>query len=101
MANEINEKKIELFVVFQEKLALKMHDSDFRRDVLEPLLYSGATDESLDTVINIILEDEEIKQLVSTINDSNVKADLKILLKKLVERFSKFSFEEKTDNYIG
>ena len=96
----MDEKKIELFVVFQEKLALKMHDSDFRRDVLEPLLFYGATEESLENIVDLIMEDEEIKEIASGIKDSDLKAELKVLLKKLIERFSKFKTEA-NDDYIG
>ena len=97
----IDEKKIELFVVFQEKLALKMHDSDFRRDILEPLLLGGVTEEGLASVIDQIMEDDEVKEIASGLQVSDVKDELKILLKKLIERFSKFSAHQEEDSYIG
>ncbi len=100
MAN-FDEKKIELFVIFQEKLALKMHDSDFRRDVLEPLILSGATEESLENIVDIIMEDDELKEISSELKDTALRGELKILLKKLIERFSKFNKEDDNEMYIG
>ncbi len=95
----IDEKKIELFVVFQEKLGVLVNDRTFREEFFEPLLYSGITDESLDKIIEYIIEDEEVKQISSEIKD-DVKQDLMTLLKKLIERFTKFKTEPNND-YIG
>ena len=87
-------------MVFQEKLGILLNDKGFREAFLEPMLYSGITDEHLEKIINYILDDEEVKTLVEGMAASEVKADLKILLKKLIERFTKFK-SETSDDYIG
>ncbi len=96
----MDEKKIELFVIFQEKLGVLINDRVFREEFFEPILYSGFTDELLEKVINHVLEDEEMKTIIDGIPASEVKGDLKILLKKLIERFTKFKTET-SDDYIG
>ena len=96
----IDEKKIELFVVFQEKLGVLINDRTFREEFFEPVLYSGITDELLEKIIEHILEDEEVKSIVDGMPASEIKSDLKILLKKLIERFTKFKVEP-SDDYIG
>ncbi|MBI4163543.1 MAG: hypothetical protein HY512_01660 [Candidatus Aenigmarchaeota archaeon] len=96
----MDEKKIELFVIFQEKLGMLINDRVFREEFFEPILYSGFTDELLERVIDHILEDEEMKTTVDGIPASEVKSDLKVLLKKLIERFTKYKTEP-SDDYIG
>ncbi len=96
----MDEKKIELFVVFQEKLGVLINDKVFREEFFEPMLYSGVTDELLESVIDHVLEDEELKTIVEGMAVSEVKSDLKVLLKKLIERFTKFRVEPSED-YIG
>ena len=100
------EKKIELFVVFQEKLGMKINDSDFRREVLEPMLFNGINEENLAAVINEIQQDEEISGLITGLkekghSDESINKELKILLKTLIERFSKYAPQETGDLYIG
>ncbi len=100
------EKKIELLVVFQEKLAMKMNDSDFRREVLEPILVSGVTEENTGKIIQEVQNDEEISGIVNYLkekghSEESINRELKILLEKLIERFSKFGGQEADDLYIG
>ena len=96
----MDEKKVELFVVFQEKLAVKIHDQGFREEFLAPLLYSGVTEQSLDIIVNDLLKDEEIRSLTAGFDDNSTKQELKLLLRKLIERFSKFN-STADDDYIG
>ena len=106
MAKDFAEKRMEVLVVFQEKLALRMNDSDFRHDVLEPIIFSGVTDESLNNLANHVLEEEELQGIVKDLlkdgySEAELKKELKILLKKLIERFSKFNSEDSSEDYIG
>ena len=103
---KLKENRIELIVSFQEKLVSKLHDSFFRQAYIEPLMYSGFTDNGLNSLIEALLQDEELKSLVATIvdfgeNKTEVKEDLLILLKKLIERFGKFAKGQGDDSYIG
>jgi len=97
---DIDEKKMELFVVFQEKLSVKIHDQGFREEFLAPLLYSGITEQALNTIINNIVHDNELQEILNSLNGLDVKQDLKLLLKKIIERFSKFD-NKPNDDYIG
>ncbi len=106
MAENGMEKKIELFVVFQEKLAMKLNDSDFRHETLEPMLFSGVTDEHLNSITESLSTDEEISGIVQILEKQgstkeSINKELKVLLKTLIERFSKFSSRESGDSYIG
>ncbi len=96
----MDEKKVELFVVFQEKLAVKIHDQGFREEFLAPLLYSGVTEQSLDIIVSDMMKDEEISGLITGLDDNSTRQELKLLLKKLIERFSKFN-STADDDYIG
>jgi len=96
----MHEKEIELFILFQEKLALKFNDSDFRSSFLEPLLYSGVTEQALDLIIENVLQDPEVTEMVKNFEQAKVKTNLKTLLKKLIERISKF-YPETNSDYIG
>ena len=96
----IDEKKIELFVVFQEKLGILINDRVFAEEFLEPILHQGITDDLLDNVISHVLEDDEIKSIADGIPAAELKGDLHVLLKKLIERFTKFKVEP-SDDYIG
>lgn len=106
MVDDISEKKIELLVVFQEKLVLKMNDSDFRREVLEPMLVSGVSEENLSNIIREVNVDEEISEIINSLKEKghteeSINKELKTLLEKLIERFSKFGSEETDGSYIG
>ena len=96
----MDEKRIELFVVFQEKLGVLINDRTFREEFFEPMLFTGITDDLLDKVIDHVLQEDEVKEIVASIQDNNVKGDLKVLMKKLIERFTKFKTEP-SDDYIG
>ncbi len=105
MPKDFTEKRIEVLVVFQEKLALKMNDSDFRHEVLEPLMYSGISEESLNHLADHVLQEEELQHIVRELlkdgyDEKELKRELKILLKKMIERLSKFNTET-NDDYIG
>lgn len=102
----IDESRIELLVVFQEKLVLKMNDSDFRREILEPMLASGIDNENLSNIIREINQDDEVSEIITSLKekgrtDESINKELKILLEKLIERFSKFRPEETDQFYIG
>lgn len=105
MLKDFTEKRMEVFVVFQEKLALKINDSDFRQEVLEPLLFSGINEEGLNHLANHVLQEEELQQAVQNLikdgyDEKELKKELNVLLKKIIERLSKFNTET-NDDYIG
>ena len=105
MAKDLTEKRMEVLVVFQEKLALKINDSDFRHEVLEPLMYSGINEEALNHLAEHVLQEEELQAIVRDLlkdgyDEKELKKELKVLLKKMIERFSKYSTEA-NDDYIG
>ncbi len=106
MADDSLEERIELLIVFQEKLALKINDSDFRREVLEPMIASGITEENLSSIIHAINEDDEVSEIIASLKEKghkeeSINNDLKTLLEKLLERFSKFGPQETDGSYIG
>ena len=105
MLKDFTERKMEVFVVFQEKLALKMNDSDFRHEILEPLMYSGISEENLNNIAENVLQEEELQAIVRDLlkdgyDEKELKKELKALLKKIIERLSKFNVEA-NDDYIG
>ena len=105
MTKDFTEKRMEVFVVFQEKLALKINDSDFRHEVLEPLMFSGINEEALNHLADHVLQEEELQSIVRDLlkdgyDEKELKKELKTLLKKIIERLSKFNVEA-NDDYIG
>ena len=70
------------------------------KDISKQTAKDTTSKESLENIVDLIMEDEEIKEIASGIKDSDLKAELKVLLKKLIERFSKFKTEA-NDDYIG
>ena len=105
MPKDFTEKRMEVFVVFQEKLALKINDSDFRHEVLEPMMFSGINEDSLNSLAENVLQEEELQSIVRDLlkdgyDEKELKKELKALLKKIIERLSKFNVEA-NDDYIG
>lgn len=107
MGDSVIEKRMELIVVFQEKLLTNISDSSFREMFIEPLLYTDNEQVFLN-LVDQITKDEEVKELIDCIVKSgecsheSIKMELLILLRKIIERLATFDEDmDFDDDYIG
>ncbi len=107
MTESIMELRMDLILTFQEKLLASITDSAFRKQYIDPTLYSNDEVVHLN-LINEIVKDEEISEIIEMILDSgecsheSIKMELMVLLRKMIERFADFEEDSDFDNdYIG